>query len=788
MQSNVFVQKMPKKCKLCVFQSAEKMARGGGKRIALMSDVEGDLDYFERFVENSDIIEWGNDKKNRRTRLAFKEGCDDCHFVFAGDSQDIGIGDIRFVDFLLRFKERHEDRVHLIIGNRDCNKLRLFPELKSVEKWTIKDNILFEDGFPFWKLPDEEKSLDCWTETVEGYDEKQQLTKARFDSKTLTEKKKTYLEWAFKNTLGMPASFENRRKELKIIGRHHTFQPRDKFKQNKNGEISIYGKEIIRWEETNNTRVVRVYYKSDPEGTGSDIPVEEHIPKKLKHLLPRDEEVIESFEKECDPDCKEMYEWRDNNDQPVFCYKNFMYRYLCKGNLMIVLDKSVFCHGGLTHKNLWQIPTNFDENNQLQYGTFTPSEENGKNHIEQWSDELKKWKTTQLDEYCSKKGIVYHGGKLAAYGVAPLHGEKDLHQNSQSVLYTNMLTKLKNGVTMDDVVLRAMDSAGLSIIGTGHQPVFDCALILRTKLGSKEFFSVTVDTCKSEDKAKTWWGISNRKEDNVHEVIIQDNTIFTHGYLGNGNKKIADKNTLSFKCNTRDPLIGTSFAYKTKLEKKEEDDPDTYEDLTYWIRAELKNGDYYCVATHGWDNYPLRARKLKDSDFCPQCMNDITYNTCFELLPFDLESKQAGPEKWYLCQASNGSNVCCKDLPSVKATNSAPVSLLPALQSVQDSSGKNSQPVAQLHPELWGEIKKIVQAYPTTESDRIKNLNIELLRLLREKNSHEQSLSEETRQNISDLNYWIREKITERDAVQKEIDLMNKRKTQLLERASRPPK
>ena len=398
---------------------------------------------------------------------------------------------------------------------------------------------------------------------------------------------------------------------------------------------------------------------------------------------------------------------------------------------------------------------------------------------------MDKWKTAQLDEYYSKNGIVYHGGKLAAYGVAPLDmpGGDDLHQFSQSVLYTNMLTKSKNGVNMDDVVLHAMNSAGLSIIGTGHQPVFDCALILRTKRNGKDFFSVTVDTCKSKPGWKQWWGKSNRREDNVHEVVIQSNTISTHGYLGNNNRPIADKNTLSFECNTRDPLIGTSFAYRTKLEKKKKDDPDTYEDLTYWIRAELKNGDYYCVATHGWDNYPLRARKLKDSDFCPQCVNGITYNTCFELLPFDLQLKQAGSEKWYLCQASNGSNVCCKDLSSVKATNSAPVSLLPALQSVQDSSVEKALP--KLYPELWRKITENVQAYPPTVSDRIKTFNDELLKLMHEQNSLEQMRTERTRQEIFDLNYLIQQKIAERDAVQEEINAREKEMMQLLERASR---
>jgi len=52
-------------------------------------------------------------------------------FIFGGDSQDKGIGDIRFVTMLLELKEIYGERVILIIGNRDINKLRLKVELNA---------------------------------------------------------------------------------------------------------------------------------------------------------------------------------------------------------------------------------------------------------------------------------------------------------------------------------------------------------------------------------------------------------------------------------------------------------------------------------------------------------------------------------------------------------------------------------------------------------------------------------------------------------------------------------
>lgn len=53
-------------------------------------------------------------------------------FIYGGDSQDKGAGDIRFIEMLLKLKNKHPKRVILIIGNRDVNKLRLSTELNPI--------------------------------------------------------------------------------------------------------------------------------------------------------------------------------------------------------------------------------------------------------------------------------------------------------------------------------------------------------------------------------------------------------------------------------------------------------------------------------------------------------------------------------------------------------------------------------------------------------------------------------------------------------------------------------
>lgn len=50
---------------------------------------------------------------------------DNCHFVYGGDVCDRGSGDIQILSDLIELKRTYPDRVHLILGNRDINKIRL---------------------------------------------------------------------------------------------------------------------------------------------------------------------------------------------------------------------------------------------------------------------------------------------------------------------------------------------------------------------------------------------------------------------------------------------------------------------------------------------------------------------------------------------------------------------------------------------------------------------------------------------------------------------------------------
>ena len=98
-------------------------------RIGYVTDVEGNLDYFRRYVRASGVLRFDDDAE---TVLSFAD--DGCRFVFGGDAVDKGDGDVRLCRMLADLSDRYgRDRVALLVGNRDLNKLRLTSELGAAD-------------------------------------------------------------------------------------------------------------------------------------------------------------------------------------------------------------------------------------------------------------------------------------------------------------------------------------------------------------------------------------------------------------------------------------------------------------------------------------------------------------------------------------------------------------------------------------------------------------------------------------------------------------------------------
>jgi hypothetical protein len=182
-------------------------------RVGYITDVEGNLEYFKSFVRQSqvlDLVQNNEDAANDTSiELALRDNDDgvDCYFVYGGDTVDKGPGDIRLCRALVQLKQRYPDRVFLLVGNRDLNKLRFATELSQADM----DRSLDEIPPPHW---------DPNAPTLRQYLESIQR-KGKFVDCTLEQLNTRVhrLQYMLLHTLGCPQTFEFRRQELSILSR-----------------------------------------------------------------------------------------------------------------------------------------------------------------------------------------------------------------------------------------------------------------------------------------------------------------------------------------------------------------------------------------------------------------------------------------------------------------------------------------------------------------------------------------------------------------------------------------
>jgi hypothetical protein len=99
---------------------AERLGEGG-RVVAFVTDVEGMWERLASFARNNPLV-W----LDAQDRLHVRPGA---VFVFGGDAIDRGPHSQRIVATLLEAQRRQPERVVLLAGNRDINKLRLPREL-----------------------------------------------------------------------------------------------------------------------------------------------------------------------------------------------------------------------------------------------------------------------------------------------------------------------------------------------------------------------------------------------------------------------------------------------------------------------------------------------------------------------------------------------------------------------------------------------------------------------------------------------------------------------------------
>lgn len=151
--------------------------------IEFFTDIEGNWEYFSSLVDRSSVVHLDSGSNN--LSLA-----PNSILVHGGDAPDKFPGDIRVVKALVRLKREHPDRVFLLCGNRDLNKLRLASELAEGETGEGTDI--------YW-----DKSTVPYQEYIE--------------QKGLASGSVSTLKWMLECTMGCPTTFETRRMELESL-------------------------------------------------------------------------------------------------------------------------------------------------------------------------------------------------------------------------------------------------------------------------------------------------------------------------------------------------------------------------------------------------------------------------------------------------------------------------------------------------------------------------------------------------------------------------------------------
>ena len=176
-------------------------------RIGYVADVEGHWNYFLEYVQRSNVLDWEEHEDHNNNlakndfgitfqRLKLRPNT---YFVYGGDSVDKGPGDIRLCRALVGLKKRYPDRVHLLVGNRDLNKLRFSSEL-SDEDMNRPIEVIER---PFW-----DPKANSYKEHLE------ELAANGDDHLEHFNTKAERLRWMLKHTLGCPDTFEFRREEM----------------------------------------------------------------------------------------------------------------------------------------------------------------------------------------------------------------------------------------------------------------------------------------------------------------------------------------------------------------------------------------------------------------------------------------------------------------------------------------------------------------------------------------------------------------------------------------------
>ncbi|ETV95840.1 hypothetical protein H310_10884 [Aphanomyces invadans] len=184
-------------------------------KILYVTDVEGNWEYFLRFVRTVATSPHSAGALSLVDgRLVLQPGY---IFVFGGDVGDKGNGTLRLVHLLVDAKQRYPDRVVLIAGNRDVNKMRWTSEFTDAEMNLATMDPGIKDG-PHWIPEASRKHLGIVPYLTQLLDA-QAATTAPVTEVDLTSVNTPVnrIKWILACTMGSDGDFERRRSELAFL-------------------------------------------------------------------------------------------------------------------------------------------------------------------------------------------------------------------------------------------------------------------------------------------------------------------------------------------------------------------------------------------------------------------------------------------------------------------------------------------------------------------------------------------------------------------------------------------
>lgn len=151
------------------------------QKTVVLGDIEGSWERFESFIRGNpafeiDLIEGITLNANYK-------------FVFMGDTVDKGPESLKILSALLELKRNYPDRVVLILGNRDINKIRLLKELSP-------------------QALQEAPNESIATQTLTDWLKEKRIGPEMYSDGP------TRLKWILEKTMGASEAFEFRRQEL----------------------------------------------------------------------------------------------------------------------------------------------------------------------------------------------------------------------------------------------------------------------------------------------------------------------------------------------------------------------------------------------------------------------------------------------------------------------------------------------------------------------------------------------------------------------------------------------